>query len=91
VSLSSYASETLVHPAKLALDKSGVLVSVTREQANWGTINFSVRRLIAGQSSKSDTQNEEAVLILILLAGKATVDWGEGRRERAQGCFCAST
>lgn len=79
MSLSSYASETLVHPAKLALDKSGVLVSVTREQANWGTINFSVRRLIAGQSSKSDTQNEEAALIL--LGGKATVDWGEGRRE----------
>lgn len=75
MSLSSYARETLIHPAKLALDKSGVLVSVTRAEANWGTINFSARRLTAGQSWRSDTQNEEAALIL--LGAKAAVDCRE--------------
>lgn len=76
MSLTSYAREILIHPAKLAVDKSGTLVSVTREQANWGTINFAVRRLVAGEYWQSDLQNEEAALIL--LGGTATLDWGEG-------------
>ncbi|MFZ0636069.1 MAG: 5-deoxy-glucuronate isomerase [Candidatus Acidiferrales bacterium] len=75
----SYAQEVLIHPAPVAQDKSGVLVSVTRERANWKTINFSARRLITGQFWQSDTRDEEAALVV--LGGKATLDWGEGPRE----------
>ncbi len=76
---SSYVQEVMNHSALIAHDKSGVLLSMTREQANWKTINFSVRRLIAGQYWQSNTRNEEAALVV--LGGKATVDWGEGPRE----------
>lgn len=76
---SSYAQEVLTHAAKVARDKSGVLVSVTRAQAHWDTINFSVRRLIAGQYWQSDTRNEEAAIVI--LGGRATVNWGQGYRE----------
>ena len=75
----SYVQEVLIHQAKVAKGKSGVLVSVTREQANWETINFSVRRLIEGQYWQSNTRNEETALVV--LGGKAIVDWGEGPRE----------
>jgi 5-deoxy-glucuronate isomerase len=75
----SYAQEVLIHPAPVAQDKSGVLVSVTRERAKWGTIEFSVRRLLAGQYWQSNTRGEEAALVV--LGGKATLDWGEGPRE----------
>ena len=74
-----YEEEVLIHSAPVAQEKSGVLVSVTRERAKWETINFSVRRLIAGQYWQSSTRDEEAVLVV--LGGKATVDWGEGPRE----------
>lgn len=75
----SYAQEVLIHPVPVAPDKSGVLVSVTRERAKWGTINFSVRRLLAGQYWQSHTRDEEAALVV--LGGKASLDWGEGPRE----------
>ena len=74
-----YEEEVLIHSPPVAHDKSGVLVSVTREQANWKTINFSVRRLIAGQYWQSNTRDQEAALVV--LGGKATMDWGEGPRE----------
>lgn len=76
---SSYAQEVLIHATKVATDKSGVLVSVTRMQAGWDTINFSVRRLIGGQYWQSDTRDEEAAVVL--LGGRATVNWGHGYRE----------
>jgi 5-deoxy-glucuronate isomerase len=78
----SYAQEVLIRQAAVAADKSGVLVSVTRERAHWNTINFSVRRLIAGQYWQSDTRDEEAVLVV--LGGKVIVDWGQGPREIGQ-------
>ncbi|MFZ0639118.1 MAG: 5-deoxy-glucuronate isomerase [Candidatus Acidiferrales bacterium] len=75
----SYAQEVMIHSAPVAQDKSGVLVSVTRERAKWDTINFSVRRSVAGQYWQSNTRDEEAALVV--LGGKATLDWGEGPRE----------
>ncbi len=75
----NYETEVLIHSAPVAQDKSGVLVSVTRERAKWETINFSVRRLIAGQYWQSNTRDQEAALVV--LGGKATVDWGAGPRE----------
>jgi 5-deoxy-glucuronate isomerase len=79
VALSSYAQEVLTHPNAVAANKSGVLISVTREQAKWQTINFSVRRLMNGQYWQSHTRGEEAALVI--LSGKASVDWGEGSRQ----------
>jgi 5-deoxy-glucuronate isomerase len=76
---SSYAQEVLFHSGAIAPDKSGVLISVTRERANWKTIRFAVRRLISGQFWQNKTGDEEAVLVL--LGGKAVVDWGEGPKE----------
>ena len=78
MALSLYAQEVLTRPNSVAADKCGVLISVTREQAKWKTINFSVRRLIAGQYWQSDTRDEEAALVM--LSGQATVDWGQGSR-----------
>jgi len=75
----SYPQEVLIHQAPVTQDKSGVLVSVTRERAKWSTINFSVRRLLAGQYWQSNTRDDEAGLVV--LEGKATLDWGEGPRE----------
>jgi len=75
----SYAQEVLIHQALVTQDKSGVLVSVTRERAKWSTINFSVRRLLAGQYWQSNTRDDEAALVV--LGGKGTLDWGEGPRE----------
>jgi 5-deoxy-glucuronate isomerase len=72
----SYSQEVLNHSAVIAPTKGGTLVSVTREEANWKTINFSVRRLIAGQYWQSNTKNEETALVL--LGGQVSVDWGTG-------------
>jgi 5-deoxy-glucuronate isomerase len=79
VAQTHYHEEVLIHSASVAQEKSGVLVSVTREQAKWETISFSVRRLIAGQYWQSGTGDQEAALVI--LGGIATVDWGEGPRE----------
>ena len=79
MALSAYAQEVLKHSADIAQEKSGVLVSVTREQANWKTISFSTRRLIEGQYWQSNTKNEEAAFVI--LGGRATVDWGSGPQE----------
>lgn len=75
----SYVQEVLNHSVPVAPDKSGVLISITRKEAKWDTINISVRRLIAGQYWQSATRDEE--IALIMLGGKATVDWGDGARE----------
>jgi 5-deoxy-glucuronate isomerase len=72
----SYVQEVLNHSSPVAADKSGILISMTREQAKWETINLSVRRLMAGQYWQSNTRDEE--IALVILGGKATVDWGQG-------------
>ena len=68
--------KVLYHSEAIPSDKAGALVSVTREQAGWQTINFSVRRLLRGQYWQGNTGSEEAVLVA--LGGKFSVDWGEG-------------
>ncbi|MGB2664277.1 MAG: 5-deoxy-glucuronate isomerase [Candidatus Acidiferrum sp.] len=79
MALTSQVQKVLIHQARIAQDKSGVLTAVTREQANWQTISFCVRRLMAGQYWQSSNRDEESALIL--LGGKASVDWGDGARE----------
>jgi len=78
----------LIHSNPLPAGASGVLVEVTREQAGWETINFSVRRLAAGASWRDATGGEEAALVV--LGGRLTVDFGNGPQplgERAN-VFC---
>ena len=79
MAFSSYVQEVLNHAATIPAGKAGVLVSVTREQARWDTINFSARRLVAGQYWQSNTKHEEAALVV--LGGKLSVDWGDGPKE----------
>ena len=69
-------SEVLFHSTPLASSQSGTLVSVSRQQAGWSTISFSVRRLIAGEPWQGDTGGEEAAFVI--LSGRLKVEWGAG-------------
>lgn len=71
--------DVLIHPAPIPQGKSGVLVSVSREQAGWETINFSVRRLAEGQVWQDDTGDEEAAFVV--LGGRLSIDWQQGPHE----------
>jgi 5-deoxy-D-glucuronate isomerase len=51
-------ADVLFHSTRIPAEKSGVLVSVSREQAGWEKINFSVRRLLAGQYWQGETAGE---------------------------------
>jgi 5-deoxy-glucuronate isomerase len=75
----NYADEVLIHPSKIPANKGGVLISVTRQQAGWDTINFSVRRLIEGENWQGNTGDEEAAFIV--LSGRVDADWGNGTQE----------
>lgn len=76
--MSDYVSQVFFHSSPIPPDESGILISLSREQAGWKTINFSVRRLIQGEYWQSSTDGEEAALVI--LGGRVTADWGEGRR-----------
>jgi 5-deoxy-glucuronate isomerase len=75
----SYAQGVLFRPSKLDSQKSGRLVSVSREEAKWQTISFTARRLMPGQYLQGHTKAEEAALVLF--GGQATIDWGKGPRK----------
>jgi 5-deoxy-glucuronate isomerase len=53
-----------------------MLLDLTREQAGWDTINFSVRRLAAEEVWRDNSGEEEAALVV--LGGRLTVDFGDG-------------
>ncbi|MGH9534717.1 MAG: 5-deoxy-glucuronate isomerase [Terriglobales bacterium] len=73
------AAAVLIPSTPLPADKSGVLVAVRREQAGWQTLDFEVRRLVAGQSWQDQTRDQEAVFVI--LGGRFTLDFGAGPRE----------
>ena len=75
----NYAEEVLIHPVRVPPSERGVLISVTRQQAGWDTINFSVRRFIEGENWQGNTGEEEAAFIV--LGGRVVADWGEGQLE----------
>ena len=81
-------AQALFHSAVLPGSQSGVLISRTREQADWETISFSVRRFSKGESWKGDTGDAEAAFVV--LGGKLSVDWGEGAQSAGQrgNVFC---
>jgi 5-deoxy-glucuronate isomerase len=70
------AQQVLFQSAPIPPDKSGTLVSITRQQAGWQTVSFSVRRLLQGQYWQSDSGPEEVALVA--LGGKFSLDWGTG-------------
>lgn len=71
-------NRNLFHTAPLSKGQSGSLISITRDGAGWSTIDFTVRKLQAGESVKGNTAGEEAAFVL--LSGKLAADWGEGRK-----------
>ncbi|MDE3178094.1 MAG: 5-deoxy-glucuronate isomerase [Acidobacteriota bacterium] len=66
----------IFHSIVLPKGQPGTLVSLTREQAGWETVNFAVRRLAACQTLQGNTRGDEAAFIL--LSGRVSADWGEG-------------
>jgi 5-deoxy-glucuronate isomerase len=72
----SNSQQVLIHPDPIPPGKSGTLVSVTRAQAGWETITFSVRRLQAGQYWQDNTGSQEAAMVV--LGGMFWIDYGRG-------------
>jgi 5-deoxy-glucuronate isomerase len=70
--------EFIVHSRKLPAGQSGELLKLSREDAGWEWMSFSVRRLNPGESYQTSTGKEEAVFVV--LGGKCLTDWGEGPR-----------
>jgi 5-deoxy-glucuronate isomerase len=68
----------LVRAAAVPPGESGVMLSVTPEEAGWKTLGFMARRLVPGDVWKGSTVDHEA--ILVVLGGTLTLDWGEGPR-----------
>ncbi len=68
----------LIHSNALPTGQAGELLSLSRERAQWEWMSFFVRRMTPGQSWRARTEGEEAAMVL--LGGRAVVDWGEGRR-----------
>jgi 5-deoxy-glucuronate isomerase len=66
----------VVRAAPIPAGESGVLLSVTPEEAGWETLQFCVRRMNPGEVLKGQTEGVEA--ILVTLGGRLTLDWGEG-------------
>jgi 5-deoxy-glucuronate isomerase len=69
----------LVHSTKLPEDKSGELLHLPREKANWDWMSFFVHRLLPGEILRTKTAAEEAAFVL--LAGTSVADWGEGPKQ----------
>lgn len=72
----------LVRAAAVPPGQSGVLLSVTPEEAGWETLGFTVRRLVTGEVWKGSTDDHEAAIVV--LGGKMTIDWGEGPQSIGQ-------
>ena len=66
----------MVRPAAVPPGQSGVLLSVTPEEAGWETLGFTVRRLVEGEAWETTTGDHEAAIVV--LGGKMSIDWGEG-------------
>ena len=72
------AHDFVIRPDAIPADQSGILISVTPEHAGWDTLGFSVCRLEKGEVWRESTGDDEVAIVL--LGGKATIDWGEGPR-----------
>jgi 5-deoxy-glucuronate isomerase len=68
----------LVHSRDLAVEQSGELLHLAREQAGWKWMSMSVRRLRPSEIVRASTRNEECAFVL--LGGKCIADCGEGAK-----------
>ena len=56
--------------------KSGLLLDLPRDRANWEWMSFFVHRLLPGESLQLGSTTEETALVL--LGGTCIADWGSG-------------
>ena len=72
----------LVRAAAIPPGQSGVLLSVTPEEAGWDTLGFTARRLVEGEVLQGTTGDHEAAIVV--LGGKMSIDWGDGPQSIGQ-------
>jgi 5-keto 4-deoxyuronate isomerase family protein len=58
-------SDALIHPTALGRREAGVIVSANPERAGWRYITFEVRSLRAGERLSSETEDNEAALVIL--------------------------
>jgi 5-deoxy-glucuronate isomerase len=68
--------DCFVHSRNLPPEQAGELLQLPRQQAKWEWMSFFVRRLLPGDTYRSQLENEEAAFVL--LGGTCLADWGEG-------------
>ena len=68
----------LVRAVPLPPGQSGVMLSVTPQEAGWDSLGFVARRLIAGDTRRPATGGDETALVV--LGGRLRIDWGDGPR-----------
>jgi 5-deoxy-glucuronate isomerase len=66
----------LVHSLRLPEEKSGELLHLPREKAQWEWMSFFVHRLLPDEVLRSRTSAEEAAFVV--LGGTCIADWGQG-------------
>ena len=65
----------LVHSVTLPEGRSGDLLYLPREKAQWEWMSFFVHRLLPGEVLRTKTAAEEAAFVV--LGGTCVADWGE--------------
>jgi 5-deoxy-glucuronate isomerase len=68
----------LIHSVKLPADKSGDLLELPREKAQWEWMSFFVHRLQPDEVLRTKTDAEEAAFVI--LGGTCVADWGQGAK-----------
>jgi 5-deoxy-glucuronate isomerase len=67
---------SVVHSQGLSPQKSGELLHLPREEAEWDWMSFFIRRIEPADFFETRTETEEAVFVL--LGGTCVADWGQG-------------
>jgi 5-deoxy-glucuronate isomerase len=68
----------LIHSVKLPADKSGDLLELPREKAQWEWMSFFVHRWQPDEVLRTKTDAEEAAFVI--LGGTCVADWGQGAK-----------
>lgn len=69
-------ARVLVHSSSLPSSRGGEVLHLSRQQAGWEWMSFSVRRLQPGEVYSTKTNGEEAAFVI--LGGTCGADWGKG-------------
>ena len=68
---------SVVHSLRTPPSQSGELLRFSRQGVGWEWMSFVVHRLLPADTLSLQTQGEE--MVLVLLSGQCTADWGEGK------------